>query len=285
MRKYETGIPPGKCGIYGIGDKELGYIYVGKAKDIHSRIRNHIVQSIKIEGSGLYKNDIDSFMGEKGWENFEFSILIECSLENIDYYEQYFYEKCGGEKLRNIESPKNHAGIGTLYALTGFLKSRAMYYVCKLIDENSSFLKCIEDLTIDYLKKEDELRDNLVSKFGYSPEELKNYCKSSRKYGDVIKSICEYELVSVLEKISDVVSQDSSYKLIHRDTKKFMEKEKINNDIEKRFVNDIKIGILSLKDLNYQSYYDKKILEVYYTIDELIKADSILKEFGRKKKA
>lgn len=271
MRKYETGIPPGKCGIYGIEDKDLGIVYVGKAKDIHSRIRSHIVQSIKIGESGLFKNDIDSFMGQTGWENFKFSILIECGIENLDYYEQYFYEKCGGEKLKNIESPKKHAGIGMPYALNRFLKRRAMYYVCKLIDEECSFFKCIEDLTIDYLKKEDELRDNLVGKFGYSPDELEKGCKSSLNYENAIKTICEFELKSVLEEIPDVVDQDNSCKLINRETKKFTNKEKVEKDILKHFVNDIKKGILLPKNLNYQTYYDGKVAELYYTKEELEK--------------
>ena len=284
MRKYETGIAPGKCGIYGIEYKDSGIVYVGKSKDIYSRIKGHIDQSKEFEKSGLFKTGIDSFMGEMGWEYFNFSILIECGLESLDYYEQYYYEKCGGEKLKNIESPKKHAGAGIMYAIPEFLNNRAMYYVCKLIDDECSFTKCINDLYIDYFEKEDELRDNLVRKFGYSLEELENHCKSSRNYGDVIRIICEQKLESALEKVSHIVSLDDSYIFINRETKKFTNKKRVENNIIKHFVDDLKNGILSKKNLNYETYYDKKVAERYYTIAELAKAVTLLEELRNKRK-
>lgn len=272
MRKYETGIPPGKCGIYGIEYKESGYVYVGQAKDIRSRIRSHIVRSIKIVESGLIKNDIDSFMGIIGWENFKFSILFECNLEDLDYFEQIYYIKCGGENLKNIESPKSAAAIGIkCYAMPEFLKSRAMYYVSKLIEEDCALHECTECLSVDYLKKEDELREGWVCKFRCNHQELEKYCKSSRNYEEAVKMICEDELKSVLEKISDIVKQDSSNKFINRKTKKFTDKVSVVRDIEKHILKDMKSGILSPKNFNYQSCYDKNVAKLYYTKEELEK--------------
>lgn len=64
MRKYETGIEPGKCGIYGIEYKELGIVYVGQSKNIHSRLKDHRVQSIKIKKSKEEKKGIGGFIVE-----------------------------------------------------------------------------------------------------------------------------------------------------------------------------------------------------------------------------
>lgn len=272
MRKYETGIDPGKCGIYGIKYNELGIVYVGQAKDIRSRLESHNYNSCKIGKSESVNKSIDRFMGEKGWENFEFVILKECSLEDLDYYEQYYYEKYGAEKLKNAESPKIAAVLGiTCYSMPGFLNSRVAFYGKKLIEEDNSFSECVRCLSLDYINKEKSLKENWIRRFRCNSIDIDKYRRDSNNHKNAIEAVCGSELKSYIEKVYMIANQENTCTLINRETGMFINEKKAEKDIVKQFNNDIRIGNLSLKRLNYQLYYDRKVVEQYFTIAELSK--------------
>ena len=68
-------------GIYKITRKETGKSYIGQSNDITRRFKEHI-----------FKNEIpiDKAIQKYGKENFEFEILEECSLEELDEKERYW---------------------------------------------------------------------------------------------------------------------------------------------------------------------------------------------------
>lgn len=100
----------------------------------------------------------------------------------------------------------------------------------------------------------------------------------------MIRIISEQKLESALEKVSDTVTQVGSYKLLNRETKKFTNKEGVEEDIRKHFAEDIKKRILSFKILDYINYYDKKVAKRYYTMAELAKAFTLLEDLRKKSK-
>ena len=74
------------CGIYKIENKINHHLYIGKAKNIETRWRQH-----KWEGSHLrYKTPLYLALHKYGIENFDFIIIEEMSLEQ--------YQKIGNQR-------------------------------------------------------------------------------------------------------------------------------------------------------------------------------------------
>lgn len=77
-----------KCGIYKITNLTNGKMYIGQAKDIEKRWSKHKYSSQK-ENQVLYRA-----IRKYGIENFEFEIIQECDIKELDnleiYYIQYY---------------------------------------------------------------------------------------------------------------------------------------------------------------------------------------------------
>lgn len=75
-------------GIYLITNKLNGKKYVGQSNDIERRFKEHCYP-------GRYKNGypIDVAIHVDGKENFDFSVLEECSIEELNQKETYWIEK------------------------------------------------------------------------------------------------------------------------------------------------------------------------------------------------
>lgn len=71
-------------GIYKITNKIDGKVYIGQSNDIERRIREH---------KRTRTETIDDYINVLGVENFDFEILEECSLDNLDSKEQEYVEK------------------------------------------------------------------------------------------------------------------------------------------------------------------------------------------------
>ena len=68
-----------KTGIYLIRNRVSGKCYVGKAMDIESRWKQHIAASKKKSKQAIHKA-----IAKYGEEQFEFSVLEECSAEQLN---------------------------------------------------------------------------------------------------------------------------------------------------------------------------------------------------------
>lgn len=68
-------------GIYSITDKTTGNMYIGQSVDIERRFAEH--KAPKAKGNTKLHKDIQ----EKGIENFEFSIVEECNIEELNLKE------------------------------------------------------------------------------------------------------------------------------------------------------------------------------------------------------
>ena len=68
-------------GIYKITNKQNGKVYIGQATNIERRLSEHKQKRIQT---------IDSYINVLGIENFDFDILEECSLKELDKKEQEY---------------------------------------------------------------------------------------------------------------------------------------------------------------------------------------------------
>ena len=71
------------CGIYLIKNNKNGLTYIGQSIDIHRRIKRHF------DGSQKGRALIDYAIAKEP-QNFSWEILIECTRENLNYYENYY---------------------------------------------------------------------------------------------------------------------------------------------------------------------------------------------------
>ena len=77
-----------KCGIYKITNQITGLCYIGQAKDIATRWKNHAKAGLGIDtpaGNKLYKA-----MQQDGLENFSFELLEECVVAELDEKEKFY---------------------------------------------------------------------------------------------------------------------------------------------------------------------------------------------------
>ena len=71
------------CGIYLIKNNKNGLTYIGQSIDIHRRIKRHF------DGSQKGRALIDYAIAKEP-QNFSWEILIECTREDLNYYENYY---------------------------------------------------------------------------------------------------------------------------------------------------------------------------------------------------
>lgn len=101
-------------GIYKYQNKLNGKIYIGQSLDIARRYEQHIYDAKNRPERGT---GIDLAIRKYGIENFDFSILEECSIDSLDERERYwisFYDSYnngynrspGGSVLRGSEHPR-----------------------------------------------------------------------------------------------------------------------------------------------------------------------------------
>ncbi len=74
-------------GIYSITDKTTGNAYIGQSVDIKRRFAEH--KSPKARGNAKLHKDIR----EKGVENFEFAIIEECEIDDLNLKELQYIKK------------------------------------------------------------------------------------------------------------------------------------------------------------------------------------------------
>lgn len=68
-------------GIYIITNKINGKVYIGKSNDIERRIKEHFFRKSQRDCT------IDQAIDKYGVENFEWEVVVECSIQDIDDYE------------------------------------------------------------------------------------------------------------------------------------------------------------------------------------------------------
>lgn len=91
-----------KTGIYKITEISTGKCYVGQARDIASRWRQHIKRGIGAEPPT--RNKLYPAMRQAGVENFSFELVEECSIKDLDekedMWQDYFQAKTYGFSIK-----------------------------------------------------------------------------------------------------------------------------------------------------------------------------------------
>lgn len=112
-------------GIYKITNHINGNVYIGQSVEIEKRWENH-----KTGKCNSHKSLVHKAILKYGIDNFSFTVLIECPIEKLDFFECYYiryfdslapngYNLCGGgnkhkqvsEVLREIISKGTKLGM------------------------------------------------------------------------------------------------------------------------------------------------------------------------------
>lgn len=114
-------------GIYKLTNTINGYSYVGQSRDIARRFREHRTY----RSSYHFETDLQKDIREYGRDSFDYSVLEECELDQLDDRERYWiatlkpeYNKCEGgsgcwghtvsEETRKVLSQKGKAWWASL---------------------------------------------------------------------------------------------------------------------------------------------------------------------------
>ena len=76
------------CGIYKITNKNNKMCYIGQAKKVRERFRDHMKCGLGIDTPA--NNKLYQAMLKEGLSTFTFELIESCSVENLDEKE-YFY--------------------------------------------------------------------------------------------------------------------------------------------------------------------------------------------------
>ena len=80
--------PNEKCGIYKITNKDNQLCYIGQAKNIRERWREHMKCGLGIDTPA--NNKLYEAMKKEGIDNFTFELLEECPIENLNEKEAFY---------------------------------------------------------------------------------------------------------------------------------------------------------------------------------------------------
>lgn len=73
------------CGIYKFTNKVNGKVYIGKSVDVYYRYKDHINKCNRGQKC-LFYNALRKY----GIEGFNYEIILECSIEELNYWEKYY---------------------------------------------------------------------------------------------------------------------------------------------------------------------------------------------------
>lgn len=97
-------------GIYKIVNNINGKVYIGQAHNVHARLRDH---KECLYGNRHTNNHLLHAWNKYGSENFTFSIIEECSDEELTEREQYWIDYYGGINSDNTYNQRDASSHGT----------------------------------------------------------------------------------------------------------------------------------------------------------------------------
>lgn len=175
-------------GIYKYTNKYDRKVYIGKSKDIELRYKQHLktVKIIKIQKHSHFYKALRKY----GIDAFDFEVLIECPIENLNYWEK-FYIKYYCSNNSDYGYNMTNGGDGIDY-WNDELKERQSKTLkgkkgnrlgAKFTEEQRINLSISH---INYYKEHPEAREQLSRKlkqrFIDNPELRKNYCSTLGKH-------------------------------------------------------------------------------------------------------
>ena len=80
-------------GIYKITNTINNKIYIGQSINIQERIAEHKRLALNKEFLNKFQYPLYLALNKYGIDNFKFEIIMECSEEQLNYWEQYWIEK------------------------------------------------------------------------------------------------------------------------------------------------------------------------------------------------
>ena len=81
-----------KCGIYRVWDIESGMGYVGQARDIGERWREHIKCGVRMDTKGVKYGSFYDALWDRGIWNFRWEVVEECGVEKLNEREKWWID-------------------------------------------------------------------------------------------------------------------------------------------------------------------------------------------------
>lgn len=173
------------CGIYIIKNLINNKVYIGQSRDIYRRWRQHKHLAKSYKGN---KNYLYNSMQKYGIENFKFSILKECKVEELNEMEIYYIKK-----YKSLISENGY----NIYSDNFYLANSSK------INENKlkSIIKLLKDkkLTKVEIAKKHGVSVRLINSINQGSTHFKNDCNYP------IRKFSEYEI-----KLNDIKKYNKS---------------------------------------------------------------------------
>lgn len=163
-----------KTGIYSFVNKQNGKRYIGQSINIFDRQAQHKYRYYNLSDSG-YNMPIHLAFRKYGWDSFDFEIIEECSILELDEKERYYIEKyntispngynllIGGQQNR-VDIIKHTCPI------CGKTKSSPaeMCLNCRKDKRQDDALLLLEEIDINFIKEIlDTSFEAVAKKYGY----------------------------------------------------------------------------------------------------------------------
>lgn len=150
------------CIINQVNDKK----YVGQSRDIERRFREHMTDDIKL------KTELGEAIRTYGKNNFYFTILQECELNELNELERYWIQK-----LDTYSNGYNMTPGGTDQVID-YNTIRAI--PIKNVKESWEQGKCIKEILAEYGCSSHNAVKNQLLELGYSEKEISERGKNKR---------------------------------------------------------------------------------------------------------
>lgn len=181
-------------GIYKIVNKINNKVYIGQSINIDKRIKEHFWKS-QCEKDVSYNSALHNAIRKYGKENFEWEIIEECEIEEIDEKEKYyiqFYNSlapngynilAGGQKFRAEPNRCKKCGVTISYKASYCVKcSHTFQYACEH-PTREELKKLVRNFSFTEIAKQYNVSDKAISKWCKS-ENLPFRKKDIKQYSD-----------------------------------------------------------------------------------------------------
>lgn len=290
---------PNRCGIYLMKDSYGNIIYVGKSKNLNSRVKSYfrttLNRSRKIERLVRNIKDIDFIITDTELD----ALLLECEYIHkfrpmyntlMNNYEQYKYIKLNKNSLNIIDivDEKDDEGIyfgpysmnKRLFQLREFLLEYFKLPTCtnkaKCIRYNIN--KCLGPCRVDTKDEYDKIYNSLKGLFTTEDHIIMDMRNTMEKEA----SILNFERAQFIKKNIDLLdsirNKEYSFKLIEEKKKMILWMKLKENQYKIYYINGIKVKFTKIIDLNNFNNEDaskliKEIIEIRLKENEKVRYD------------
>lgn len=229
-------------GVYKLTNKINGKCYIGQSINIKKRIENHMcLNGAKVPGQVAYEYPIYRAIRKYGRENFEWEVLEECTVEELEERELYYITK-----YRSIEDGYNQ----TNSTANPILEPKIMEKAIKNMTLNHR--------TIEHREKQREITKKLWEDETYRGNVIRGIKKSSHLISKSSKENWGRNRSKYIEAIKKSLNTDEV-----RKRRSDIQRERLKDKEYAEFINDVldKGRKNMIKKLQTDPEYKRRVVE------------------------